>query len=113
MQENETEKRISDLTARDRQELSEEAARLLQGSAGNVRDMPTTERPIAPGARVTGWALAQSREHLAVATGSNSFVIVPRVQLSSDVPLGRHVRLDVGRNRIQVRTVERERSRGR
>lgn len=113
IQETATEKRLTDVAARDRQILSEEAARLLQGSPGNIRDMPTTERRVASGARVTGWVLAQSREHVAVATGPNSYVIVPRAQLSATVPLGRHVRLEIGRSRIQVRTAERERVHGR
>jgi hypothetical protein len=98
-------------TTRDRDVLVKEASSLLKQSAGNIRDMPTAERPLLEGTKTTGWVLAQSREHLAVATSGNAFVIIPRKQLTAEVSLGQRVDLQVGKNKVKVISLERGRSR--
>ena len=101
----------SNATARDRSVLVNEAASLLKQSSGNIRDMPTAERSLLEGTRTSGWVLAQSREHLAVATSGNAFVIVPRKQLTVDVSLGQKVDLQAGKTKIKVSSLERSRGR--
>lgn len=98
-------------TARDRAVLVKEASSLLKQSAGNIRDMPTAERPLIEGTRTSGWVLAQSREHLAVATSGNAFVVVPRKQLTAEVSLGQRVDLQVGKSKVKVSSLERGRGR--
>jgi hypothetical protein len=73
--------------------------------------MPTAERPLLDGTRTSGWVLAQSREHLAVATSGNAFVVVPRKQLTADVALGQKVDLQVGKTKVKVISLERSRGR--
>ena len=63
------------------------------------------------GTRTSGWVLAQSREHLAVATSGNAFVIVPRKQLTVDVSLGQKVDLQAGKTKIKVSSLKRSRGR--
>jgi hypothetical protein len=55
--------------------------------------------------------LAQSREHLAVATSGNAFVVIPRKQLTAEVSLGQRVDLQVGKNKVKVISLERGRGR--
>jgi hypothetical protein len=98
-------------TTRDRDVLVKEASSLLKQSAGNIRDMPTAERPLLEGTKTSGWVLAQSREHLAVATSGNAFVVVPRKQLTAEVSLGQRVDLQVGKNKVKVTSLERSRGR--
>ena len=98
-------------TTRDRDVLVKEASSLLKQSAGNIRDMPTAERPLLEGTKASGWVLAQSREHLAVATSGNAFVVVPRKQLTAEVSLGQRVDLQVGKTKVKVISLERSRSR--
>ena len=88
-----------------------EATSLLKQSSGNIRDTPTEERSLLEGTRTSGWVLAQSREHLAVATSGNAFVIVPRKQLTVDVSLGQKVDLQAGKTKIKVSSLERSRGR--
>ena len=73
--------------------------------------MPTAERPLIEGTKTSGWVLAQSREHLAVATSGNAFVIIPRKQLTADVSLGQRVDLQVAKNKVKVSSLERGRGR--
>ena len=98
-------------TARARAVLVTEASSLLKQSAGNIRDMPTAERPLIEGTRTSGWVLAQSREHLAVATSGNAFVVVPRKQLTAEVSLGQRVDLQMGKSKVKVSSLERGRGR--
>jgi hypothetical protein len=98
-------------TTRDRDVLVKEAISLLKQSAGNIRDMPTAERPLLEGTKTSGWVLAQSREHLAVATSGNAFVVIPRKQLTAEVYLGQRVDLQVGKNKVKVVSLERGRGR--
>ena len=98
-------------TERDRAVLVKEASSLLKQSAGNIRDMPTAERPLIEGTRTSGWVLAQSREHLAVATSGNAFVVIPRKQLTAEVFLGQRVGLQVGKSKVKVSSLERSRGR--
>ena len=98
-------------TERDRAVLVKEASSLLKQSAGNIRDMPTAERPLIEGTRTSGWVLAQSREHLAVATSGNAFVVIPRKQLTAEVFLGQRVGLHVGKSKVKVSSLERSRGR--
>jgi hypothetical protein len=98
-------------TERDRNVLVQEASSLLKQSAGNIRDMPTAERPLLEGTRTSGWVLAQSREHLAVATSGNAFVVIPRKQLTAEVSLGQKVDLHVGKKKVKVVSLERGRGR--
>jgi hypothetical protein len=100
-------------TARDRDVLVKGASSLLKQSAANIRDMPTAERPLLEGTKTTGWVLAQSREHLAVATSGNAFVVIPRKQLITEVSLGQRVDLQVGKNKVKVISLERSHRRGR
>ena len=83
----------------------------MKQSAGNIRDMPTAERPLLEGTKTSGWVLAQSREHLAVATSGNAFVVVPRNRLTAEVSLGQRVDLQVGKNKVKVTSLERSRGR--
>lgn len=98
-------------TSRDRDVLVKEATSLLRQSSGNIRDMPTVERPLLEGTKTAGWVLAQSREHLAVATSGNAFVVIPRKQLTAEVSLGQRVDLQLGKNKVKVVSLERSRGR--
>ena len=82
------EKEATSATARDRDVLVKGASSLLKQSAGNIGDMPNAERPLLEGTKTTGWVLSQSREHLAVATSENAFVVIPGKQLTAEVSLG-------------------------
>jgi hypothetical protein len=73
--------------------------------------MPTAERPLIEGTRTSGWVLAQSREHLAVATSGNAFVVVPRKQLTAEPSLSQRVDLQMGKSKVKVSSLERGRGR--
>ncbi|HEY4047324.1 MAG TPA: hypothetical protein VGM27_10715 [Acidobacteriaceae bacterium] len=105
------ERSAASVTARDRDVLVKEASSLLKQSAGNIRDMPTAERPLLEGTKTSGWVLAQSREHLAVAISGNAFVVIPRKQVTADVSLGQRVDLQVGKKKVKVVSLERGRGR--
>jgi hypothetical protein len=98
-------------TARDRKQLSAEAHLLLRSTGGNIRDLPINESKLSPGGIASGWTLAKSQQHVAIATSSNHFLVLHRSSLSRDVNLGQRVQIEMKKDRAVVRTIERSRGR--
>lgn len=93
-------------TARDRKELADEAHLLLRSTRGNVRDMPINERMLQSGGFASGWALAKSQQHVAIATSPNQFLVLHRSVLSKDVELGQQVQLEMKKDRAVVKNLD-------
>jgi cell filamentation protein len=98
-------------SARDRQQLTEEAQSLLRSTRGNIQDLPVNERTLGAGGTLSGWALAKSQHHVAIATSPNQFFVFERNMLSRDVNLGDRVRVDMKQGQAVVRRMERSRGR--
>lgn len=98
-------------TARDRKQLADEAHLLLRSTTGNIREMPVSERTLQSGGFAAGWALAKSRQHVAIATSPNQFLVLHRSVLSKDVELGQQVQLEMKKDRAVVQNLERSRER--
>jgi len=76
-----------------RERVAMMAAAYMRASKTAIVDLPISRRTAPQTGRVTGRVVAKDNSHVAVATGANSFFVIPSTCLGRDVQIGERVSL--------------------
>jgi hypothetical protein len=74
----------------------------MRESKAAIRDMPIIERNPPQTGPVTGKAVAKDEAHIAIATATNSFFVVPSKLLDHDVQIGERLSLRFHQGRALI-----------
>lgn len=93
-----------------RDQLARMAEAYMRDSKMAIREMPISQRTPPQSGPVTGRAVAKDDSHVAVATGANSFFVIPSTCLGREVQIGERVSL---RFQLGLPSLEDDRTRSR
>ena len=93
-----------------RGQVAKMAEAYMRASKTAIREIPISQRTPPQTGPVTGRAVAKDDSHVAVATGSNSFFVIPSTCLSREVLIGERVSL---RFQLGLPSLEDDRTRSR
>ena len=88
-------------------ELSKQAMEYMRQSKMTIADMPIRERSPPSAGAVSGMAVACNGTHVAVATASNSFVVLDLGDCTSDIAVGTRVHVGVSGGRSKIMAEDR------
>jgi hypothetical protein len=89
-------------TSRRRDEVAKMAEAYMRASGTAIREMPIKERTLPETGPVTGRTVAKDEAHIAVATATNSFLVVPSTSLGRDVEIGERLSLRFHQGRVSI-----------
>jgi hypothetical protein len=74
----------------------------MRTSGTAIREMPIAERTPPQSGPVSGKAVAKDQAHVAVATGANSFFVLPSTALGREVQIGERLSLRFNKGRVSI-----------
>src|SRR5262249_51694273 len=103
---------IAEQTAADRKLIVDNARQYLLRGKGLIRDLAVHEATLLDGASVRGSIVAETPEHIAVATSSNSFAILKRKNIDGQYQVGGKVSVTLANGRAAIKSFDQQRERG-
>jgi hypothetical protein len=84
------------------EEVAKRAAEYMRASDTAIRELPIRERTPPQTGSITGTAVAKGPTHIAVATATNSFVVLASSSLDHDVQIGERLSLRFHHGRVAI-----------
>jgi len=94
--------RAAPVQAETRGEVARMAAAYMRGSGGAIREIPISERMPPETGQMNAKAVAKNDGHVAFATSGNSFLVVEKSALCSEVQVGDRVSLRFHKGRLSI-----------
>jgi hypothetical protein len=94
--------RMAPASSRGHDEVAKMAEAYMRAAGTAIREMPITERQAPQTGSASGRAVAKTESHLAVATASNSFVVVEASSLGRVVQTGERLSLRFHKGRASI-----------
>lgn len=102
---------VLEQTAADRKLISDNARQYLLRGKGLIRDLAIHEATLLDGASVRGSIVAETPEHIAVATSSNSFAVLERKAVDGQYQVGGKVSVTMANGRAIIKSFDQQRER--